>query len=112
MIIRDRRQAKKPKPIIWRRVAWFVGFAAAAAVAAWMRSLDYGWLAALGVAVAIWIVLPFVISQLYAAFVLGRAHSRMRGAADLMDKIGDAIKGLPPEEQEAAAKRMIDEAFK
>jgi hypothetical protein len=77
-----------------------------------MRSLGYGWSATLVVAVVIWVVLPFVISQLCAAFVLGRIHWRTRRADELTDKIADAVKGLPPEKQEAVAKRMIDEALK
>jgi hypothetical protein len=78
-----------------------------------MRSLGYGWFATLGMAVIIWVVLPFVISQLCAAFVLGRIHRRMRRIPpnELAGKIADAVKGLPPEEQEATAKRMIDEAL-
>src|SRR5262249_10765483 len=99
-------------PMLWRRIAWFASFAVAVVLALWMRSVGYGWPATLGVAVVIWLVLPFVISQLCAAFVLGRIHSRMRRADGLADKIADAVKGLPPEEQEAVAKRMIDESLK
>jgi hypothetical protein len=36
----------------------------------------------------------------------------MRGADDLAAKIAEATKGLPPEEQLAIGKRMIDESFK
>jgi len=61
-------------PILWRRIAWFTSFAIAVSCAAWMRSLDFGWLATLSAAVAIWIILSFVISQLYAAFILMRMH--------------------------------------
>jgi hypothetical protein len=99
-------------PMLWRRIAWFVSFAIALAAGAWMRSLDFGWPATLSVAVAIWVVLPFVISQLCAAFVLGRMNRRIARGDGLVDKIADAVKGLPPEEQEAIAKRMIDESIK
>ena len=58
-------------------------------------------------------ILPFVISQLRAAFILTRAHQRFLGRTDgLADRIADAVKGLPPEEAEAVGKRMIDEALK
>jgi hypothetical protein len=99
-------------PFLWRRIAWFTSFAIATVLAVWMRSLDYGWPAILGLAVVIWVVLPFVISQLCAAFVLGRIQRRSRTAEGLMDQIAEAVKGLPPEQQEAVAKRMIDESFK
>jgi hypothetical protein len=99
-------------PMLWRRIAWCAGFAIAVVVVLWMRSLGYGWSVTLGAAVVIWVVLPFVVSQLCAVFVLGRTHRRMLRADGLADKIADAVKGLPPEEQEAAAKRMIDEAFR
>jgi hypothetical protein len=99
-------------PMLWRRIAWFAGSAIAAASALWMRSLGYGWSATLVVAVVVWVVLPFLMSQLCAAFVLGRIHWRTRRADGLTDKIADAVKGLPPEEQEAVAKRMIDETLK
>ncbi len=56
------------------------------------RDLGYGWSASLGLGVIIWVVLPFVISQLCAAVVLWRIHRRTRQV--------DA-----PEKQEAVAKR-------
>jgi hypothetical protein len=99
-------------PLLWRRTAWFASFAIAVVVALWMRSLGYGWSATLGLAVIIWVVLPFVISQLCAAFVLRHIHGRMCQADGLADRIADAVKGLPPEEQEEVAKRMIDESLK
>jgi hypothetical protein len=99
-------------PMRWRRIAWFASFTIAVVVALWMRGLGYGWSVTLGVAIVIWVVLRFVVSQLCAAFKLGRIHRRTRAADDLADKIADAMKGLPPEEREAAAKRMIDEAFR
>jgi hypothetical protein len=105
-------------PMLWRRIAWFASFAIAVAFAARMRSLEFGWPATLGVAVVVWVVLPFVISQLCAAFILIRAHRRIHragglaGLAGLAHNIADAVKGLPPEEQEAIAKRMIDESLK
>jgi len=83
-------------PLIWRRIAWFASFVIAVVVALWMRSLGYGWPATLGLAVIIWVVLPFIISQLCAAVVLWRMQGRVRQA----------------EKQEAVAKRMIDEALK
>lgn len=101
-------------PVLWRRLAWFTSFAVAALLALWMRSLDYGWSATLVVAVGTWIVLPFVISQLCAAFALARMHWRLRRYSpdELVNKIPDANRGLSPEEQAAEAKRMIDEHFK
>jgi len=44
--------------------------------------------------------------------VLGRIHRRVAQTEGLMDQIAEAVKGLPPEQQEAVAKRMIDESFK
>jgi len=99
-------------PLLWRRITWFASFGIAVALALWMRGLGYGWLATLAIAVVIWVVFPFLISQLCAALVLGRIHGRARSAHGLADKIADAVKGLPPEQQEALAKRMIDEALK
>jgi hypothetical protein len=99
-------------PMLWTRFAWFGSFATAVVLALWMRNLGYGWPAMLGVLVVIWVALPLVISQLCAALVLRRIHGRTRRAEGLADKIADAVKGLPPKEQEAIAKRMIDEALK
>jgi membrane protein implicated in regulation of membrane protease activity len=100
-------------PMFWRRIAWFVSFAVAVCLALWMLTAGYGWPATLGAAVT-WLVLSFVISQLCAAYVLRRMHGRMyrNPPDDLADKIAVATKGLPPEEREAVAKRIIDEAFK
>jgi hypothetical protein len=100
--------------MLWRRIAWFASFAVAVALALWMRSADYGWLVTIVAAVATWVILPFVISQLCAAFVLARMHLRLRRYPpdELVSKIADATKGLPPEEQAAVAKRIIDEAFR
>jgi hypothetical protein len=101
-------------PMRWRRIAWFFSFATAVVLSTEMRHLGFGWPAALGLAVIVWIVLPFVISQLCAAFILIRTQRRI-GRADvdgLADEIADAVKGLPPREQEAIAKRMIDESLK
>jgi len=95
-------------PILWRRIAWFVNFVIAVAVAGETRSLGFSWPITFGVVLVVWIVLPFFISQLCAAFIVIRAGSRTRRADGLPDKFTDAIKGLPPEEQDAMAKRMID----
>jgi hypothetical protein len=89
-----------------------VGLQGASVVSFVRQRVGYGWPATLVVAVVIWIALPFLISQLCAAFVLGRIQSRTRRANGLTDKIADAVKGLPQKEQEAVAKRMIDEALK
>jgi hypothetical protein len=61
-------------PMAWRRIAWFVSFALALILAAWMRSQDFGWLASLGAAGVTWVIL----SQLSSAFVLWRRHRRYR----------------------------------
>jgi hypothetical protein len=66
-------------PMHWRRIAWFASFALAVALAAWMRSQDYGWLASLCAAAVTYVVTPFVISQFCAAFVLRRMHRKIRG---------------------------------
>lgn len=99
-------------PLLWRRVAWFASFAIAVLLALWMRSLSYSWPVTIGLAIVVWIVLPFVISQVCAAFVLIRIHRRLPRADGLAEKIADAVKGLPPDEQEAIAKRIIDESLK
>jgi len=101
-------------PIGWRRIAWFVSFVIALALAGEMRGLGFGWPATLGLAVVVWIVLPVIISQLCAAFVLLHMQRRISRADfdGLADKIVDATKGLPPDEQEAMAKRMIDDTLK
>jgi hypothetical protein len=65
-------------PMLWRRVAWFASLAVAVALAAWMRSAGFGWTASLGAAAVTYVVLPFIISQLCAALVLGRIYRRMR----------------------------------
>ena len=66
-------------PMHWRRIAWFASFAVAIMLALWMRSEGYGWPSTLGLAAVVWVVLPFVISQLCAAFVLRRMHRARRG---------------------------------
>jgi hypothetical protein len=99
-------------PMLWRRVAWFASFGVTILVAAYMRDLNYGWLATLGVAIGAWIILPFAISQVCAAFVLRGMRRHVRSADGLAEKVADTVRGLPPEQQEAVAKRMIDESFK
>ena len=99
-------------PILWRRIAWFTSFAVAIALALWMRGAGYSWLATLGASFAVWAILPFIISQVCAAFVLGRMHRQLSGSGALAEKIAEATKGLPPEEQLAIGKRMIDQALK
>src|ERR1700753_2293309 len=96
-------------PMLWRRLAWFTSFAVAVALALWMRSSDYGWAATFSSATIVGVVLPFVISQVCAALVLGRIHGRMRRAHRLTDRIAEAVKGLPPDQQIEVGKRMIDE---
>jgi hypothetical protein len=100
-------------PMLWRRIAWFASFAIAVMLALWMRSLGYGWPATLGVAVIVWVVLPFVISQCCAALVLLRMQSRLRrvNVDEVTNRIAEAGKGLSPEEQITVAKRIIDESF-
>ena len=84
-------------PMHWRRIAWFTSFAIAVALAFWMRSSGYGWLATLGAAVVVWVVLPFVISQCCAAFVLLQMQSRLRrvNVDELSNRIAEASKGCP-----------------
>ena len=103
--------------MVWRRIAWFTSFAVAVALAVWMRHVEYGWSATLVAALLTWVVLPFIISQLCAAFVLARMHRRFyRYPPDeIVNKVAEAMeatKGLSPEEQAAVAKRVVDEAFK
>jgi hypothetical protein len=99
-------------PMLWRRVAWFTSFAVAVLLAVLMRNVNYGWFATLGEAIAVWVILPFIISQVCAASVLGGIHQRMRRSDGLAEKIAAAVEGLPPEQQEAIAKRMIDESLR
>jgi hypothetical protein len=68
--------------------------------------MNYGWLAT---AIVVWIILPFIISQVCAAFVLRGMHRRTRRSDGLAEKIAATVEGLPPEHQEAIAKRMIDD---
>jgi len=98
--------------MLWRRIAWFVSFAIAVASAFWMRSLDFGWLTTFGIVLAVWVISSFVISQLCAAFLLVHLDKRSHRTDGLADNIVDAIKGLPPDEQAAMGKRMIDQSFK
>jgi hypothetical protein len=65
-------------PMHWRRIAWFVSSGLAIVVAWWMRSEGFGWWASLGAAAIVWVVMPFVISQLCGAVVLMRMDRRMR----------------------------------
>jgi hypothetical protein len=44
--------------------------------------------------------------------VLGRIHGRVRQADGLADRIAEAVKGLPPDQQVEVGKRMIDESLK
>jgi hypothetical protein len=67
-------------PIVWRRIDWFVSFPIAVLLAAWMRRRDFGWAASLGAAAGSYVVVPFLISQAGAAFVLGRGHRAIRRA--------------------------------
>jgi hypothetical protein len=68
-------------PVVMLRLAYFTSFAIAVLLAVWMRSLGYGWLAALGAAVVVWFGSPFIISQLCAAFILVRAMARVQAMA-------------------------------
>jgi hypothetical protein len=101
-------------PVAMLRLAYFTSFAIAVLLAVWMRSLGYGWLAALGAAVVVWLGSPFLISQLYAAFVLIRAQRRLRrvNLDQLVQNVAETTKGLPPEKQEEVGKPIIDEAFR
>jgi uncharacterized membrane protein len=84
-------------PMHLRRIAWFVGFATALALALWMRGAGYGWSVTIGAAVLVWIVLPLVISQLCAAFVLARIHRRMRRVDP--DELASKIDGVSSRSQ-------------
>jgi uncharacterized membrane protein (DUF485 family) len=105
-------------PMLWRRIAWFASFAVAVVLVLWMRSLNFSWLATLSTAAVTYVVLPFVISQACAAFILGRIHSRLGQVSPdkLADTVADAIKALPPnateDEKVEAGKRAIEETFK
>jgi hypothetical protein len=106
-----RFEEMRQMPMLWRRLAWFASFAIAVALSLWLRSSGYGWVASLILAAIVWVVLPFVISQLCAAFVLGRIHGRALRADGLTGRIADAVKGLPPDQQVEVGKRMIDESY-
>lgn len=95
---------------IWRRAAWFGSFTIAIVLAIWMRTMGYGWPATLSVALIVCLILSFVISQLFAALVLARLRRYVRETEGLTERIAEAVKGLPPEEQEKIANRMIDES--
>ena len=101
--------------LLWRlgrTIAWLTSFAIAVASAFWMRSLDLGWLATFSIVLTVWVVSSFVISQLYAAFLLVRLDKHSPRTDGLADNIVDAIKGLPPDQQQAMAKRMMDQSLK
>jgi hypothetical protein len=98
-------------PMLWRREAWFASFAAGALAAIWMQILDYGWAATLGIGAATCFLLLFSIYQLCALVVSAGAHSRVNRAQGLAERIAEAVKGLPPDEQEAIAVRMTEEAL-
>jgi hypothetical protein len=99
-------------PMLWRRLAWSASFGIAVVLSLWMRSSGYGWVATLALAATVWVVLPLIISQLCAAFMLGVIHERRLRADGLTDRITEAVKGLPPDQQVEVAKRMIDESLK
>jgi hypothetical protein len=63
--------------MLWRRIAWFTSFAVAVALAVWTRSLGFGWLATFGVAVVIWVVLPFLLMDAYL-------NSSLSGSSQLL----------------------------
>ena len=79
-------------PLFWRRIAWFASLSIALVLALWMRSTGYDWPATLASALIVWIVLSFVISQLFVARVLGRIRRYISGTDG---RIADAVKGLP-----------------
>jgi hypothetical protein len=99
-------------PMLWRRLAWFASFAIAMALALRMRASGYGWGGTLSAAVAVWVILPVVISGLCAGFLLGRIHGRTPRADGLAERIAEAVKGLPPDQQVEVGKRMIDQSLK
>ncbi len=66
-----------------------------------MRNSDYGWPATLIAAIAVWTVLPLIVSQICAAIVLGGLHWRIR-RADLTDNFVAAAKS-----QEVVSQRAI-----
>jgi hypothetical protein len=82
-------------PILWRRIAWFGSFAVAVALAWWMRSQDFDWPATISAAVATYIALPFIISQLSAALVLRHAKRTASEHVKYVEKLtADAPKIL------------------
>lgn len=97
--------------MLWRRIAWFSSFAIAVLLALWMRSLDYGWPATIGAAVVTWVVLPFVISQLFAAFMLARTHWRIGRAGGLEDMAENWLKPENLRQQAKRARSGGDEAL-
>lgn len=78
----------------------------------WLQNLNYSRLSALGLSVTVWLILPFVISQVCAAFGLRGMRQHVRSAKGPAEKIAEAVKGLPPKQHEAVDKRIIDESLK
>jgi hypothetical protein len=67
----------------------------------------------LSLAALLWAILPYTISQTRAAIVMVAIRQRIRLIdPSLADKIVNATDGLAPTQQEAIAKRIIDDVFK
>lgn len=84
-------------PILWRRIAWFVSFAATLTVAWLMRSQGFDWPASLSAATATFIILPFVISQVCAAFVIRHMNQKLPAIEEAASKQAEQLAKLQPD---------------
>jgi hypothetical protein len=98
---------------LWRGAVRLVSFALALLLVLWLRSVGYGWFSALSLATLLWVILTYTVLQIRAAMVMVAIRQRIRRIdPSLADKIVNATEGLAPTQQEAIAKRIIDDVFK
>ena len=74
-------------PTLWRRIAWFVGFAFALALAICLRSLGFDWLKVIIVLLGTWLLFSFTISQVCAALPLRNASKKPPKVADYIERL-------------------------
>ena len=66
-------------PMFWRRVIDTSAFLLSVLVAVWMRyGHNYGWLAAIGCALIVFMVTPFAVSRLLGVIILRRMERKLR----------------------------------